>query len=148
MTDVLNELGYLAGASRFRRISEKLQQDGDKVYSEANIQFKASWFSVYYVLARSASPQTILEISNQIDFTHITVKNILRELKAEGLVRIEPNPDDKRSKLVGLTKKGEALQKELEPVWLAFSNTLKDLFSIGHPDVMNILDRLDQGYVK
>ncbi|MCL6267653.1 bifunctional helix-turn-helix transcriptional regulator/GNAT family N-acetyltransferase [Flagellimonas myxillae] len=143
MTDILNELGFLAGASRFRRISEKLQQDGDKIYSDANIQFKASWFSVYYVLAKSDSPQTILEISNQIDFSHITVKNILRELKREELVSIKPNPNDKRSKLVELTTKGKALQKELEPLWLSFSNTLKDLFSIGHPDMINILNRLD-----
>ncbi|TMU55554.1 bifunctional helix-turn-helix transcriptional regulator/GNAT family N-acetyltransferase [Flagellimonas algicola] len=143
MTDVLNELGFLAGASRFRRISEKLQQDGDKIYSDANIHFKASWFSVYYVLAKSDSPQTILEISNQIDFSHITVKNILRELKREELVSIKPNPNDKRSKLVELTTKGKELQKELEPLWLSFSNTLKDLFSIGHPDMINILNRLD-----
>ncbi len=143
MTDILNELGYLAGASRFRRISEKLQQDGDKIYSEANIKFKASWFSVYYVLAKSQSSQTILQISNQIDFSHITVKNILRELKKEALVNIKPNPNDRRSKLVDLTKKGKELQKELEPLWLSFSNTLKDLFSIGHPDMINILNRLD-----
>ena len=143
MTDVLSKLGYLAGASRFRRISEKLQQDGDKIYSDAGIQFKASWFSVYYVLAKSNSSQTILEISNQIDFSHITVKNILRELKKEDLVHIKPNPNDKRSKLVELTKKGKELQMELEPLWLSFSNTLKDLFSIGHPDMINILNRLD-----
>ena len=143
MADILNELGYLAGASRFRRISEKLQQDGDKIYSDANIQFKASWFSVYYVLAKSNSPQTILEISNQIDFSHITVKNILRELNRDELVSIKPNPSDKRSKLVELTKKGEELQKELEPLWLSFSNTLKEVFSIGHPDIINILNRLD-----
>lgn len=143
MTDILNELGYLAGASRFRRISEKLQQDGDKIYSDANIPFKASWFSVYYVLAKSNSPQTILEISNQIAFSHITVKNILRELKKEALVSIKPNPNDKRSKLAELTKKGKKLQLELEPLWLSFSNTLKDLFSIGHPDMINILNRLD-----
>ncbi|RKN80042.1 bifunctional helix-turn-helix transcriptional regulator/GNAT family N-acetyltransferase [Ulvibacterium marinum] len=144
MTDILNELGYLAGASRFRRISEKLQKDGDKIYSDANIKFKASWFSVYYVLAKSNSPQTILEISEQIGFSHITVKNILRELKKEELVGIKPNPNDKRSKLVELSKKGKELQKELEPLWLSFSNMLKDLFSIGHPDMIGILNRLDR----
>jgi N-acetylglutamate synthase-like GNAT family acetyltransferase len=143
MTDILNELGYLAGASRFRRISEKLQQDGDKIYKDANIKFKASWFSVYYVLAKSEAPQTILEISHQIAFSHITVKNILRELQRETLVDIKPNPNDKRSKIVALSQKGKQLQSQLEPLWLSFSNTLKDLFSIGHPDIMNILNRLD-----
>ena len=53
MSDILKQIGYLAGASRFRRISEKLQQDGDKIYSHFDISFKASWFSVYYVLAKT-----------------------------------------------------------------------------------------------
>ena len=143
MHNILNELGHLAGASRFRRISEKLQQDGDKIYLDANIQFKASWFSVYYVLAKSDSSQTILQISDQIDFSHITVKNILVELKKEELVKIEQNPNDKRSKLVSLTEKGKEIQNKLEPLWLSFSDTLKDVFSIGHPDIINILDRID-----
>jgi len=144
MSDVLNELSYLAGASRFRRISEKLQHDGDKIYQGANIRFKASWFSVYYVLAKAKSPASILKISAQIGFSHITVKNILGELKNEGLVSVQANPNDKRSKLVELSPKGIQLQKQLEPVWLSFSNTIKELFSLGHPDMINILDRLDR----
>ncbi|MEM9142968.1 MAG: bifunctional helix-turn-helix transcriptional regulator/GNAT family N-acetyltransferase [Bacteroidota bacterium] len=144
MPDVLNQLGYLAGASRFRRISEKLQKDGDKIYADAHIPFRASWFSVYYVLAKSNSPQTVLEISHQIGFSHITVKNILRELHRNEFVSITPNPDDKRSKLAELTPKGKELQDKLEPLWFSFSNTLKDLFSLGHPDMINILDRLDR----
>ncbi|WP_422105893.1 bifunctional helix-turn-helix transcriptional regulator/GNAT family N-acetyltransferase [Winogradskyella sp.] len=143
MSDILKQLGYLAGASRFRRISEKLQQDGDKIYTNSGISFKASWFSVYYVLAKSATAQTILDIANQIDFSHITVKNILRELKNEELVVIQPNPNDKRSKLVSLSQKGRQLQTQLEPLWLSFSNVLKEVFSTGHPDILNILNRID-----
>ena len=39
MTDKIIKLGYLAGATRFRRISEKLYVDGDKIYKENNIDF-------------------------------------------------------------------------------------------------------------
>jgi len=143
MTDILVKLGYLAGASRFRRISEKLQQDGDKIYSESGILFKASWFPVYYVLAKSDSAQTILEVAEQIDFTHITVKNILRELEKDGLIIIQSNPKDKRSKLVSLSKRGKETQKKLEPLWLSFSNTLEEVFTTGHSDILNILNRID-----
>ena len=44
--DEFIKLGYLAGATRFRRISDKLYIDGNKLYSDENVQFKASWFSV------------------------------------------------------------------------------------------------------
>jgi len=50
MSDLLVKLGHLSGASRFRRISEKLYVDGDQIYKNAGIYFKASWFSVYYAL--------------------------------------------------------------------------------------------------
>jgi len=143
MADILKQLGYLAGASRFRRISEKLQQDGEKIYAQSGIVFKASWFSAYYVLAKSNTARTILEIASQIGFTHITVKNILQELDRNDLVCIEPNPKDKRSKLVSLSVKGKELQKSLEPIWLSFSDTLKEVFTLGHPDIINILNRID-----
>lgn len=144
MASAFEILGYLAGATRFRRISEKLYVDGDKIYKEAGIQFKASWFPVYYVLALSESPMTILQIAKQIDFSHITVKNVLRELEQEELVSIEQNPADKRSKLVSLSLKGQKLIYRLKPLWISFSTALKKVFQAGHPDFMNILNRIDQ----
>lgn len=143
MNDILLELGHLAGATRFRRISEKLYLDGDKIYIEANVSFKASWFSVFYVLSKSEQAITVLEIANQIDFSHITVKNVLRELETEGLVIVKPNPSDKRSKLIVLSNKGKQLLKKLKPLWGNFSKVLQNVFEAGHPSLINILNRVD-----
>jgi len=144
MASAVEILVYLAGATRFRCISEKLYLDGDKIYKEAGIQFKASWFPVYYVLALAESPLTVLKIAEQIDFSHITVKNVLRELEQEKLVSIEINPADKRSKLVSLSLKGQKLIYRLKPLWISFSTALKKVFQAGHPDFMNILNRIDR----
>ena len=143
MTDILVQLGHLAGATRFRRISEKLYVDGDKIYQEAGIDFKASWFSVFYVLAQAEAPLTIMTIAQHIDFSHISVKNVLRQLEAENLVRISPNPEDKRSKIAFLSLKGTQLLKQLEPLWVAFSSALKSVYDAGHPDLLSILNRID-----
>lgn len=144
MSSTIDILGYLAGATRFRRLSERFYSDGDKVYKEAGIKFKASWFPVYYVLAVAESPLTILQIAEKIDFTHITVKNVLRELELEELVTIEPNPADKRSKLASLSRKGQKLIYRLKPLWLSFAAALKNIFQSGHPDFLNILNRIDR----
>jgi DNA-binding MarR family transcriptional regulator len=96
------------------------------------------------VLAKAAAPLAILEITNQIYFSHITVKNILRELEEEGLVVIKPNPNDKRSKLASLSEKGKRLRRKLEPVWLSIAGALKEVFTLGHPDISNILNRIDR----
>ena len=117
MSSTIEKLGYLAGAAHFRRISEKLYVDRDQVYKDAGLHFKASWFPVYYVLALSESPLTILQIAQQIDFSHITVKNVLRELEAAEYVSIEINPADKRSKLVSLSTKGQTnMRKTTSPL--------------------------------
>src|SRR5689334_9494290 len=132
MTDKISKLGYLAGATRFRRISEKLYVDGDKIYQDRGIDFKASWFSVFYVLATSDTPKTILELANEIGFTRITVKNVVRELETNGLVKVAENPADGRSKHIGLTPKGRKLFEKLQDVWLPFAETLKQVLDKGH----------------
>jgi N-acetylglutamate synthase-like GNAT family acetyltransferase/DNA-binding MarR family transcriptional regulator len=81
-------------------------------------------------------------------FTHITVKNIIKELHQHSLVNIDPNPTDKRSKWISLSKKGQDFQAELEPTWLRFSEVLEEVFRQGHPDILNILDRIDRAIFK
>lgn len=144
MTDNIIKLGYLAGATRFRRISEKLYIDGDKIYKDNGIDFKASWFSVYYILATADKPKTVLDLSDEIGFSHITVKNVVRELESNGLVKIKTHPTDKRSKHIELSPKGKKLFGKLQKTWLSFANTLKHLLDTGHPDFLNIINRIDR----
>ncbi len=144
MSSTISRLGYLVSVTRFRRISEKLYVDGDKIYREAGINFKASWFPVYYVLALSESPLTVMQIAGQIDFSHITVKNVIRELEVAELVVIQTNPADKRSKLVSLSIMGQKLLYRLKPLWISIATALKTIFQTGHPDFLNILNRIDR----
>lgn len=141
--DIIEKLGFLAGGSRFRRIYEKMQVDGDKAYREAGLPFKSSWFPVYYVLSKSGQPQTVMGITKQIAFSNITVKNIINELNKEGLIEIIPNNNDKRSKFISLSEKGFALLEQLKPIWMAFSSALRDVLTAGHPDITSILKRID-----
>lgn len=144
INDILVPLGHLAGASRLKRISDKLYIDGNKTYKDHGLPFKSTWFSVYYALATAPAPLTILDIADHIAFTHITVKNILREMEDEGLVIIKPNPADRRSKLVSLSPKGKTLLRKLKPLWTSISQALNNIFTSGHPDIVDILNRIDR----
>lgn len=148
MQDSISELGYLAGATRLRRIGEKLQSEGDKIYSELGIHFKASWFATYHTLLQAGKPLTMQDIAASIGFTHITVKNIVREMEQGGLVKIKPNPTDARSKHVTLTAKGQALFTKLNPVWQNISLSLRQLLTDGHPDFINIIGRIEQDMLR
>lgn len=144
MADTISKVGYLAGATRFRRIGEKLQSDGDKIYAGLEINFKASWFATYHTLLEANAPLTMQEITSSIGFTHITVKNIVRELEENGIVKIKPNPLDARSKHVTLTSKGTNLFAKLDPVWQSISKGLEQLLVTGHPDFINIINRIEK----
>ena len=148
MPDQISKLGYLAGATRFRRISEKLYADGDKIYKDHNINFKASWFSVFYILITNDQPKTVLELAEEIGFSHISVKNVARELETNGLVKIKGHPTDKRSKHILLSAKGRKLSEKLEKIWFPFGDTLKHLLDIGHPDCLNIISRIEKELAK
>lgn len=141
--DEFIKLGYLAGATRFRRISDKLYLDGNKLYSDTNIQFKSSWFSVYYALSISEKPLTVSALADIIGFSHITVKNIIREMEDEKLVQIDQNLEDKRSKLICLSENGLSKLPYLKKLWEQFSIALQNILQEGHPDILNILARIE-----
>lgn len=141
--DEFIKLGYLAGATRFRRISDKLYLDGNKLYSDTNIQFKSSWFSVYYALSISEKPLTVSALAEIIGFSHITVKNIIREMEDEKLVQIDQNSEDKRSKLISLSENGLSKLPYLKKLWEQFSIALQNILQEGHPDILNILARIE-----
>lgn len=144
MADLITKLGFLSGGARLRRIYEKLQMSGDRIYADSGLEFRSSWFPVYYTLTSAPAPLTVMEITDQIAFSHITVNNILKELLAKKLVKIEPNPDDRRSKLVSLTKKGEALRDKLTPIWERIADAIHDVFTTAHPEIIAILESIDE----
>lgn len=124
----IDHLGYLSVGSQMRRVYEKLQFDADKIYQRAGINFKSSWFPIYYTLANSTRALTVQEITNEISYSRITVKNVVRELEAEGYAEIMTNPSDQRSKLIQLTSRGKSLEAPLLELWECFEDYLKNLF--------------------
>lgn len=124
----LEELGYLSVGSQMRRIYEKLQIEGDNIYKGINITFKSSWFPIYYLLLHTHRALTVSEITENISYSRITVKNVVRELEQIGYVRIIPNPTDSRSKLIQLTEKGRSIARELQHVWTIIQDNLESIF--------------------
>ncbi len=92
------------------RVYDKLRVEGDNVYQHLGIAFKSSWFPIYYALTATLRALTVTELTEQISYTRITVKNVIRELEQAGHVTILPNPLDSRSKLVQMTVKAKRWQ--------------------------------------
>jgi len=128
MNTAINELGYLSIGSQMRSIYEKLQSDGDSIYDTVGLNFKSSWFPIFHTIAYSNRQLSVMEITDRISYSRITVKNVVRELATENIIEIKVNPEDKRSKLFKLTRKGELLKPKLESIWESFSFELNNIF--------------------
>ncbi len=139
---MLADLGYLSIGSQMRGIYEQLQVAGDRTYELSGLPFRSSWFGIYYLLSKSERALSVSEITEAISYTRITVKNVVRELKSEGLVEIHKNPSDSRSKLISLTSKGRDLLPQLEELWNVFDQQLEELFQ--QKDFLNSLKRVNE----
>ncbi len=148
MKDIISELGYLSIGSQMRRVYEKLQIGGDKIYNSVGIKFKSSWFPVYYAIAYSNRQLSVMEITERISYSRITVKNVVKELASEGIIEIKANPDDKRSKLFKLSKKGESIKPKLESLWESFSLELKNIFESKNNEFIERLQEINDSLDK
>lgn len=96
--ELLNEVGIinqLASAAFNKRMPHGLH---------------VSQFSVVNHLIRTGDGSSPVQIANAMQVTKATMTHTLGILESLNFIRHEPNPNDKRSKLVFVTKKGREFQ--------------------------------------
>ncbi len=71
-----------------------------------------SHFSIINHLARMGDGKTPIRIAGAMQVTKNTMTHSLRVLEERGFVRVGPNPEDARGKLVYLTDAGRAFREE------------------------------------
>lgn len=73
----------------------------------------------YSILAKldRFGPKTIQDLSLLLVMDRSTVGHLLRPLEKSGLVRLEVSEQDRRSRVVALTAKGQAVMAEARPLW-------------------------------
>ena len=121
-------LGFLVFGSRLRRLSEYFLMEVNKVYEQEGIPFDASWFPVFYVLSKK-QPMPLIDIADTLEVSHSAVSQLVTSLRKKGLVKTAPCPEDGRRQLVALTKKGEELLQQVQPIWEAITTAMTELAS-------------------
>lgn len=98
MFDVLNEVGIIAQLSR--TLLESRLGDG----------LTQQHFGVLNHLARLGDGRTPLEVARAFQVPKTSMSHTLAGLQKRGLIRMLPNPDDGRGKLIYLTDQGHELR--------------------------------------
>ncbi|MFH1373036.1 MAG: MarR family transcriptional regulator [bacterium] len=118
MTDLIQQLGTLALASRLKRLGELLQRDVSQVYQDQKLDFHARWFPVAYLLSQF-SDLPVTTVADKLGLTHPAVNQIAGQMSRRGLLTSRTDPDDERRRLLSLTSKGKKMVEKLRPLWIA-----------------------------
>lgn len=126
MMNIINESGILALSTRLQRLSEQLRKDGAMLYKSFDIEFEPKWFPVIYTL-HNKGVLSIVEIANEIGYTHPSTISLLKELEKHKLIRSKKDKEDERKRLIVLTTKGQELILQMKPVWDIISEVLNEI---------------------
>jgi DNA-binding MarR family transcriptional regulator len=124
--NVIDESGILAIATRLQRLSDQLRKDGALIYKANGIDFEPKWFPVIYTL-HLRSVLSVVEIANEIGYTHPSTISLLKELEKVKLIRSKKDKTDERKRLIQLTAKGQELIEQMKPVWEVMIAALTEL---------------------
>jgi DNA-binding MarR family transcriptional regulator len=114
--NLIDESGILAISTRLQRLADTLRKDGVLIYKANNIDFEPKWFPVIYTL-HFKPVLSVVELANEIGYTHPSTISLLKELEKEKLIRSKKDKADERKRLVLLTAKGQELVERMRPVW-------------------------------
>jgi len=142
-TDLVNQLGELALATRLKRLGERLQRDVSRIYSELDMDFEARWFILLYALGER-SPQPVTKLARDAGLSHQAVGQIARTMIGNGLVRETSDRRDERKRLLQLTAAGRRLIDRLRPIWAQIRAANAALLAEVGADLLTDLARLEE----
>jgi ribosomal protein S18 acetylase RimI-like enzyme len=141
--DFLKELGYLAIASRMKRLTDRLLRGGSEAYRSLGLDFEPRWFTLFCLLYTEDSPLSIQEVADSLKVSHPAVIQTAQMLVKRGLVRSYQDSVDRRKRRLVITSKGRELGASLSPVWNCFLAASAELFAGAGVDMLDAIRRVE-----
>ena len=141
--DFIKELGYRALDNRLKRISDRMSHDTRKFFKQIDIDVEPSWHLVFKLL-RDYEMLTMVEIAQQLGYTHPSMVVMLKKMTAKGYIVSEKDTLEKRKQNIKLTQKSHDLLPELEQIW----NSCEDAIYKMLKEDLSILNQLDEASLK
>ncbi len=141
--DFIKELGYLAIATRMKRLTDRIMRGAIEVYQAFHIDFEPRWFALFYLLHSQESSLSISEIAQALKISHPAVIQISEMLAKKGLVESLQDNEDRRIRRLSLTDKGKALASALQPVWYDFEIATSRMFESAGIDMLDVVWKIE-----
>lgn len=104
------------------KLNGLLVNEGDKLIKELGLS-SARW-KVLGALSQTQHPLTVPSIARIMGQTRQAVQRLSNEMKKDGLLETEINPNHKRAKYLKLTKKGKEVCALLEDKQVPWANSI------------------------
>lgn len=128
--------------SRLRQLSESLTEDAAEVYSLYGVPADPRWFPVLYVLSKQDSA-TITEIAQLIRHSHPSVSQIVKKMKATGLVEVRKSRQDARVSKVRLSDSGKQTIPDSEQQCSDVAQATEALLSEAQNDLWAAIEEIE-----
>lgn len=142
MTDFVTAKGAAAFGTRLRRLSESLDRDVQALYRAHGAKFEPRWFAAVAALVE-CGPLSVGELAAKIGITHAAISQVRGELLRHGLIRVTPDPADRRRQIMQLSAKGRHQAESLQPLWNAIAHATEVLCAEQAPRLLALLDRIE-----
>ena len=126
--ELFKKTGKIALGSRLRMLTAKITEDAQKIYQLYDIDLKAKWFPVFYVLSEGGE-KTITEIATEIGHSQPSVSKIINEMSKKGLVLDKRDSTDGRRNVVKLSETGEQITQKIQDQYTDVNNAIEGVLS-------------------
>ncbi|OQP52041.1 MarR family transcriptional regulator [Niastella yeongjuensis] len=137
--DFYNNAGKMALGSRLRRLSDQITEDAGQVYKMYNVSLQPKWFPVFHALSQGTD-KTITAIAEEIGHSHPSVSTIIREMVKQGIVLEKKDKQDGRKNVIGLSKKGKEIVKDITPQYKDVTAAIEDALAQTHYDLWKAIE--------
>lgn len=127
--EFFDKTGKMAVGSRLRLLTDSITADAADIYRLYGNEFKPKWFPVFFVLENGES-KTVTAIAAEIGHSHPSVSNIVKDMRAHGIIDDNREGHDGRCNMVRLSKKGlemvESIRQTCADVELAVEGICRE----------------------
>ncbi|MBZ6377281.1 MULTISPECIES: bifunctional helix-turn-helix transcriptional regulator/GNAT family N-acetyltransferase [Pacificimonas] len=112
MPDILADEGLYLMGSRLKRLAERMQADASEIFRQCGLDLQPPQAAALVTTDRLA-PLSVGALAAALGYSQPAATRVALSLQKRGLVSIEPDAADKRTRLVSLTSEGEHLVRRL-----------------------------------
>ena len=114
--DLVREMGYIALATRLKRISDKMTHSTRLMYRNLNIDIEPNWYLVLIIVQQTPNI-SVMEIAEKLGFTHQSVITITNKMVKKDYLQVSKDEKDKRKTVFNLNQKAIEISPKIEQIW-------------------------------